>query len=53
MKADKMFENEGYVFSDTTITSDKKTVVSYINEQKRIRIAFILEDKIWLAENFF
>lgn len=47
-----MLENEGYVLSDTTINSDKKTIVSYINEKKWTRIAFILEDKIWLAESF-
>lgn len=52
MNADKMLENEGYVLSDTTINSDKKTIVSYINEKKWTRIAFILEDKIWLAESF-
>lgn len=47
-----MLENEGYVFSDTTIVSNKKTVVSYINNQKWNRIAFILEDKTWIAESF-
>lgn len=52
MNADKMLENEGYVFSDTTIASNKKTVVSYINNQKWNRIAFILEDKTWIAESF-
>lgn len=52
MNADKMLENEGYVFSDTTIASKKKTVVSYINNQKWNRIAFILEDKTWIAESF-
>lgn len=52
MNADKMLENEGYVFSDTTITPDKKAVVSYINEQKWNRIVFILEDKLWLAISF-
>lgn len=52
MNADRMLENEGYVFSDTTIASNKKTVVSYINNQKRNRIAFILEDKTWIAESF-
>lgn len=52
MNADKMLENEGYVYSDTIINSDKKTIVSYINGQKWNRIVFILEDKIWLAESF-
>lgn len=52
MNADRMLENEGYVFSDTTIASNKKTVVSYINNQKWNRIAFILEDKTWIAESF-
>jgi hypothetical protein len=52
MNADKMLENEGYVFSDTTIASNKKTVVSYINNQKWNRIAFMLEDKAWIAESF-
>lgn len=53
MNADKMLENEGYVYSNTTFTSDKKTVVNYIDNHTQNRIAFILEDKIWLAENVF
>lgn len=31
MNADKMLENEGYVYSNTIFTSDKKTVVNYID----------------------
>lgn len=52
MNADKMLENEGYVYSNTIFTSDKKTVVNYIDNHVKKRITFILEDKRWFAETF-